>query len=189
MTATFPLNAWYAAAWDVEVKRALLPRTICGQKLVLYRKEDGTPVALADACWHRLVPLSRGHLKGDEVVCAYHGLVFNPQGRCTHMPSQETINPSACVRACTSSRSYSRRVGALRMAMRSRGTLWATSTSRIHTGSVNMYNYGNAMQGSTGGVANRMGTRQGWAVDMGSGDSAPVHKDSALPVRLVRPYP
>ena len=99
MTATFPLNAWYAAAWDVEVKRALLPRTICGQKLVLYRKEDGTPVALADACWHRLVPLSRGHLKGDEVVCAYHGLVFNPQGRCTHMPSQETINPSACVRA------------------------------------------------------------------------------------------
>ena len=69
------------------------------------------------------------------------------------------------------------------------GTWHWSSTSRIHTGSVNMYNYGNAMQGSTGGVANRMGTRQGWAVDMGSGDSAPVHKDSALPVRLVRPYP
>ena len=38
---TFPLNAWYAAAWDVEVKRELLPRTICNQKLVLYRKPDG----------------------------------------------------------------------------------------------------------------------------------------------------
>jgi vanillate O-demethylase monooxygenase subunit len=25
---TFPLNAWYAAAYDVELKRALLPRTI-----------------------------------------------------------------------------------------------------------------------------------------------------------------
>ena len=23
---TFPLNAWYAAAYDVELKRALLPR-------------------------------------------------------------------------------------------------------------------------------------------------------------------
>ena len=44
------------------------------------------------------------------------------------------------------------------------GTWHWSSTSRIHTGSVNMYNYGNAMQGSTGGVANRMGTRQGWAV-------------------------
>jgi len=98
-TPTFPLNAWYAAAWDVEIKRTLLPRTICGQHVVLYRKTDGAAVALADACWHRLVPLSRGHLKGDEVVCAYHGLAFNADGRCTHMPSQETINPSACVRS------------------------------------------------------------------------------------------
>jgi phenylpropionate dioxygenase-like ring-hydroxylating dioxygenase large terminal subunit len=95
----FPLNAWYAAAWDTEVKRALFPRTICNKKIVLYRTEAGAPVALADACWHRLVPLSRGHLNGDDVVCPYHGLVFNPQGRCTFMPSQETINPSACVRS------------------------------------------------------------------------------------------
>lgn len=95
----FPLNAWYVAAWDTEVKRELLPRTLCNQKVVLYRTEAGKAVALADACWHRLVPLSRGHLKGDEVVCAYHGLAFNPQGRCTFMPSQETINPSACVRS------------------------------------------------------------------------------------------
>ncbi|MEA5501986.1 aromatic ring-hydroxylating dioxygenase subunit alpha [Halotia wernerae UHCC 0503] len=98
-TPSYPLNAWYAAAWDVEVKRSLLARTICDRRLVLYRTQDGKPVVLADACWHRLVPLSRGHLRGDEVVCAYHGLVFDPNGRCTHMPSQETINPSACVRA------------------------------------------------------------------------------------------
>lgn len=95
----FPLNAWYAAAWDVEVKRALLPRTICGKPVVMYRKTDGQVAALADACWHRLVPLSRGRLDGDEVVCGYHGLVFNAQGRCTYMPSQETINPSACVKS------------------------------------------------------------------------------------------
>jgi len=95
----FPLNAWYAVAWDVEITRSLVPRTLCNQKIVLYRKTDGTVAALADACWHRLVPLSRGRLQGDEVVCGYHGLVFNPQGRCTFMPSQETINPAACVRA------------------------------------------------------------------------------------------
>ena len=34
---TFPLNAWYAAACDHEVKRALLPRTVCNKKLVMYR--------------------------------------------------------------------------------------------------------------------------------------------------------
>ena len=96
---SFPMNAWYAAAWDVEVKRELLPRTIADVPVVLYRKENGTAVALADACWHRLLPLSRGRLDGDRVVCGYHGLQFDESGRCVYMPSQETINPSACVRS------------------------------------------------------------------------------------------
>ena len=97
--ATFPLNAWYAAAYDVEVQRALLSRTVCNQALVLYRLADGRVAVLEDACWHRLLPLSMGRLEGDELVCGYHGIVYNPEGLCTHMPSQETINPSACVRA------------------------------------------------------------------------------------------
>ncbi len=95
----FPLNAWYAAAYDVEVGRTLLARTVCNQKLVMFRKTDGGVAALEDACWHRLLPLSMGRLEGDELTCGYHGLVFNAQGRCTHMPSQESINPSACVRS------------------------------------------------------------------------------------------
>lgn len=98
--APWPLNAWYVVAWDHEVKRSLLPRTICGEKLVLYRQPDNRVVALQDACWHRLLPLSKGHLQEDgSLVCGYHGLVYDARGRCTHMPSQETINPSACVRS------------------------------------------------------------------------------------------
>lgn len=98
-TPIFPLDSWYVAAWDAEVGRTLLSRTICNRKIVLYRMLDGTPAALEDACWHRLVPLSIGSLAGDDVRCGYHGLAFGHNGRCTHMPSQETINPSACVRA------------------------------------------------------------------------------------------
>ena len=98
-TRSFPLNAWYAAAWDYEIKRELTARTVCDKDIVLYRRTDGQVAALEDACWHRLLPLSLGHLKDDEVVCGYHGLIFNPAGRCTYMPAQETINPSACVRA------------------------------------------------------------------------------------------
>src|SRR4051794_20894935 len=96
---SYPMNAWYAAAWGHEIKHELAARTICDKDIVLYRRSDGQAVALEDACWHRLLPLSLGHLKGDEVVCGYHGLVFNSAGRCTYMPAQETINPSACVRA------------------------------------------------------------------------------------------
>ena len=96
---SFPLNAWYAAAYDIEVKAALLSRTICGQKIVMFRRADASVAALEDACWHRLLPLSKGRLQDDQITCGYHGLVFDGAGRCTHMPSQETLNPAACVRA------------------------------------------------------------------------------------------
>ncbi len=95
----FPLNAWYAAAWDTEIRQELFSRTLCNLPILLYRKQNGEPVALADACWHRLVPLSKGRLEGDTVVCGYHGLKFDDNGRCVYMPSQETINPSACVKS------------------------------------------------------------------------------------------
>ena len=95
----YPLNAWYPAAWSHEIGRELFARKICDENVVLYRRQDGAAVALEDACWHRLLPLSLGRLRGDEVVCGYHGLVFNSDGRCSFMPAQKTINPSACVRA------------------------------------------------------------------------------------------
>ena len=62
----FPLNAWYAAAYDVEVKAALLSRTLCNQKIVMFRRKDGSVAALEDACWHRLLPLSKGRLHDDQ---------------------------------------------------------------------------------------------------------------------------
>jgi phenylpropionate dioxygenase-like ring-hydroxylating dioxygenase large terminal subunit len=94
----YPLNAWYPAAWDHEVTRTILARTIAGRPLAIYRTEDGRPVALADACWHRLAPLSLGKLVGkEEIQCPYHGIRYNSAGRCTSMPAQETVNPSATV--------------------------------------------------------------------------------------------
>jgi phenylpropionate dioxygenase-like ring-hydroxylating dioxygenase large terminal subunit len=95
----WPRNCWYAAAYDVELERKLLPRTIGGRNLVLYRRQDGSPIALENACWHRLVPLSEGRLEGDNVACGYHGLVYDGDGRCVFMPSQQTINPAARVRS------------------------------------------------------------------------------------------
>ena len=40
-----------------------------------------------------------GRLDGDELVCRYHGLAFGSNGQCTRMPSQDKLNPSACVRS------------------------------------------------------------------------------------------
>lgn len=94
-----PLNAWYVAAWDHEVtSKAIISRTLANKPLALYRTQDGRAVALADACWHRLAPLSKGKLIGrDGIQCPYHGLTYNSAGRCTQMPAQDTLNPSASV--------------------------------------------------------------------------------------------
>jgi phenylpropionate dioxygenase-like ring-hydroxylating dioxygenase large terminal subunit len=99
-TRTHPRNAWYVAAWDHEIGRRLLSRVIAGTPMALYRTAHGRAVALDDACWHRLAPLSLGSLVGDcEVQCPYHGLRFDADGRCTFMPSQETVNSRASVRS------------------------------------------------------------------------------------------
>ena len=75
----YPLNAWYVAAWDHEVTRKPMSRRIADRPLALYRTEDGKAVALADACWHRLAPLSMGKTLGkDEIQCPYHGIATTP---------------------------------------------------------------------------------------------------------------
>ena len=78
---TFPLNAWYVAAWSYEVENASRwGRTFCNKQIALWRKSDNSIAALEDACWHGLLPLSIGWLEGDDVVCRYHGLAFSGKG-------------------------------------------------------------------------------------------------------------
>lgn len=41
---TWVPNQWYVAAWDCEVDRTPLARTICGEPVLLYRRLDRSPV-------------------------------------------------------------------------------------------------------------------------------------------------
>lgn len=82
----FLKNIWYAAAWADEVGTALLARRFLDDPVVLYRRQDGTAVALEDRCPHRFAPLHMGKLVGDEIECAYHGLRFDCSGACTLNP-------------------------------------------------------------------------------------------------------
>lgn len=90
-------NSWYIAAWASELGRELRHCRVLNEAIVLYRKEDGTSVALEDACPHRKLPLSLGVLKGDVVQCGYHGLEFDSTGTCVHIPGQDRIPPQAAV--------------------------------------------------------------------------------------------
>src|SRR5262245_48758299 len=80
-------RAWYVAARSSEVSRTLMDRRILGQSILFYRTEDGRAVALDNRCLHRSFPLSKGYLEGDNVVCGYHGLTYDPCGTCVRIPS------------------------------------------------------------------------------------------------------
>lgn len=87
----FLKQQWYVAAMPGEVNGEPLGRMICGEAVVLYRQEDGAVVAMQDQCPHRKYALSRGRVEGSDIVCLYHGLKFNGEGRCTFIPGQDRI--------------------------------------------------------------------------------------------------
>ena len=91
-------NIWYVAALSTEVDdEALFSRTLLDTSVMIYRRQDGTPVALRDRCPHRFVPLSQGKRDGDSVVCPYHGLSFDCSGKCNHNPHGNQHIPEAAV--------------------------------------------------------------------------------------------
>ena len=95
-TQPYAKNLWYVAALASEVEaEALFSRTILDTLVLIYRKQDGTAVAMRDRCPHRFVPLSMGKRDGDDVVCAYHGLKFDCEGKCSHNPHGNQHIPDA----------------------------------------------------------------------------------------------
>ena len=94
----FMRNAWYVVAWSAEVKRSLFARVVCGEPIVLFRKQDGTVAALSDRCPHRFAPLHRGSLLDNDVIqCAYHGLEYGTSGQCVRNPNGNGVVPKAAV--------------------------------------------------------------------------------------------
>ncbi|PZT92284.1 MULTISPECIES: aromatic ring-hydroxylating dioxygenase subunit alpha [Sphingomonas] len=86
---TWPVNAWYVAATAAEITDKPLTRQITGRRMVFFRPASGGVVALEDFCPHRGAPLSLGFVRGDTIVCGYHGLALNCKGRPDNMPGQQ----------------------------------------------------------------------------------------------------
>ena len=98
----FLRNCWYVIAWDHEIPAAdsptLFSRVVLNEPVLVYRTSDGGLVALEDRCCHRLAPLSVGRREGDCVRCGYHGLKFDPTGRCVEAPGIPVVPEKARVR-------------------------------------------------------------------------------------------
>lgn len=84
----FARNHWYVAGLTEDFGRFLTPLKMLGDDVVIFRDTSDNPVALEDACPHRKLPLSKGTIEGDHVVCGYHGLTFDCSGDCVIAPTQ-----------------------------------------------------------------------------------------------------
>jgi len=66
------------------------PFRLLGEDIVVWKDSQGLPHAVQDRCPHRTAKLSLGTVKGDDVVCPYHGWAFDGAGKCTLIPQEVT---------------------------------------------------------------------------------------------------
>ena len=99
--AEYIRNSWHMAGWEEEVKGdGFLARTLLDTPMLFFRREaqDGY-VALVDRCPHRFAPLSKGKREENAVVCGYHGLTFDADGKCVRNPFSDMIPAGCAVRS------------------------------------------------------------------------------------------
>jgi phenylpropionate dioxygenase-like ring-hydroxylating dioxygenase large terminal subunit len=85
---------WYPILRASHLDAGPQPFTLLGEAIVVWRKPNGTPAAIADRCCHRTAKLSLGYLDpGGNIVCGYHGWTFDCTGKCVRIPQRE--NPEA----------------------------------------------------------------------------------------------
>ena len=72
----FVRNAWYLGAWNDELEKLPLSRTIMDEPIVFFRDSNGKAAALEDRCCHRGAPLSHGRVVETGLECGYHGLIY-----------------------------------------------------------------------------------------------------------------
>ena len=78
---------WHPVAWSHEIVDRPFATTLLGEPLVVVRRPSGEAAAYIDECPHRGAPLSLGRLEGAELICAFHGWRFGPDGAATCIPA------------------------------------------------------------------------------------------------------
>ncbi|EKV02118.1 ring-hydroxylating dioxygenase, large terminal subunit [Leptolyngbya sp. PCC 7375] len=80
---------WYVVALSTQLKpKTVLQRTVLDEWLVIFRGENGQPVALRDRCLHRNTRLSGGKVHKGQLQCPYHGWQYASTGQVTNVPAE-----------------------------------------------------------------------------------------------------
>ena len=82
---------WYPVVQIQDVTTQPQQVQLLDVKMAIYKTESGEIHLVRDICPHRGVPLSKGWVEGENIVCPYHGLNYNAQGKCVKIPAQPEL--------------------------------------------------------------------------------------------------
>ena len=89
-------NGWYWLMPSKALKRnKVVPATIVGYKLAVFRKESGEVAALHAYCPHMGAHLAEGKVDGEQLRCFFHNWCFNDKGACTDIHGVKGKAPKA----------------------------------------------------------------------------------------------
>ena len=98
------INEWHAVAYSTDIEKGnILPLTLLGRDLILWRSDSGEVHAWDDLCIHRGARLSKGCIANDTVVCPYHGWRYDDTGSCVLIPAAPHEKPMKKAHAITHS--------------------------------------------------------------------------------------
>lgn len=79
---------WYPVAKSVEIRKDVPYGTqLLGEKIVLWRGDDGMIKCIEDFCPHRGAPLSYGKIHEGNIGCRYHGVIVDGEGVVQRVPA------------------------------------------------------------------------------------------------------
>src|SRR5271155_1224262 len=80
---------WHPVAAIVELDAEPVKAVkLLGERLALFRSEDGSYGLIAERCPHRGTSLACAMLDGDGLRCAYHGGKYDKSGQCVDTPAE-----------------------------------------------------------------------------------------------------
>jgi Phenylpropionate dioxygenase and related ring-hydroxylating dioxygenases, large terminal subunit len=73
---------------DLDRPRPLIPVTLAGRRLVLFRDDEGKLGLIGRHCPHRGADLCYGRLEDNGLRCPFHGWHFDRSGQCVEQPAE-----------------------------------------------------------------------------------------------------
>ena len=83
-------GAWVqiATSADLDIPRPVLPVTLNGKRLVLFRDDEGVLGLIGRNCPPRGADLCFGRLEDNGLRCPFHGWHFDRTGQCVEQPAE-----------------------------------------------------------------------------------------------------